>query len=72
MGCIAPAPRPCTLRAATSIVIEVAAPEASEPSRKRTIPAISVGRRPLRSASLPYIGIESVLAIMYPALTQPY
>ena len=53
VGCMAPAPSPCTARKAISVPIPRARPLAIDPTRKTPIPKSSTGLRPYRSASLP-------------------
>ena len=53
IGWMAPAPSPCTARAATSWPIEPARPQALEPRRKSVRPKSITGLRPFRSASFP-------------------
>ena len=46
VGCIAPAPSPCSARKAMSAPMLCASPLAIEPTRKTPIPARSTGLRP--------------------------
>lgn len=69
-GTTAPAPRPCMARAAISMVIDVAAPDSAEPTRKTAIPPRYMRRRPYRSESRPQIGTEAVDVRRYAENTQ--
>jgi hypothetical protein len=53
IGWIAPAPMPCTARAAISTGMLHAAPHSTEPTRNAAIPKNITGRRPSTSANLP-------------------
>ena len=57
-----PAPRPCTARKAISSPIDWLMPDSSEPTRKIRIAARKTGLRPYMSPSLPYIGVDAVVA----------
>ena len=46
------------------------APASSEPSVKAPMANISTGRRPYRSDTLPYSGVEAVAARRYAVTTQ--
>ena len=56
------APRPCTARAAISSQSVGAAPQMSEATVNRTIPANSSRRRPIMSPSRPTLTIRVVIA----------
>jgi hypothetical protein len=65
-----PAPSPCNPRVTISWVMFCAAPASSEPTRKAPIENRNTGRRPYRSAILPYSGVEAVEASRYAVTTQ--
>lgn len=58
-----PPPRPGSARTATSAGMLNARAQASEPSVNSPEASSSIGRRPQRSASLPYSGTAAVAAI---------
>jgi len=66
----APAPSPCSARKAINCAIECAAPDSAEPIRNNPIPPKKAGRRPVRSAILPQIGVIIVEDKMYATATQ--
>ena len=55
-----PPPTPCRPRAAISAGMDGATPQASDPIRNTTTPAITKGRRPNMSDSLPTMGTATV------------
>lgn len=56
IGWTAPAPMPCTARAAISTGMLHATPHSTEPTRNAAMPKNITGRRPRTSANLPYSG----------------
>ena len=59
---IAPPPMPCSALAATSIVIDPARPQSTEPARKNNTAAWNTSLRPNRSPSLPTTAVTMVEA----------
>ncbi len=64
-----PAPIPCTPRVTISWVMFCDSPASNEPSRNMPIENRKTGRRPYRSAILPYSGVEAVDASRYAVTT---
>ena len=65
-----PAPRPWKARNAASWYIEVARVHSTEPITKSEMASRKNGRRPYRSDSLPYSGVEIVEVIRYAVVAQ--
>src|SRR4051794_4542217 len=60
-----PAPMPWKARNAASWYIDWASPDRADPTTKIEIAAMKYGRRPYRSLSLPYSGVEIVDVMRY-------
>ena len=65
-----PAPRPCTARNAISSAMLCDSPDSTEPTRKTAMANTNRFFRPYRSPSLPYSGVEMVVASVYAVTTQ--
>ncbi len=65
-----PAPRPCTTRKAISIPVFCDRPAAAEPTMKMTRESCTSSFLLVRSASLPQIGVETVVASRVLVTTQ--
>ncbi len=63
---LTPPPKPCTIRAATSMGAEIANQASTLPTTYSAIPAISAGRRPNRSETGPKSSAEAADTRRYP------
>ena len=62
IGCIAPAPTPCTNRQQINAIMDPANPASSDPARNIAIPTSITGLRPYTSARLPKTTVMAVCA----------